>query len=273
MWINEKSLSLLIKLNAPNTVISGYSKIMMNIFIEKSSNYRTFRFSSFNHIFENGVNGITKEAGGFANRVLPAGSRKWNSVSIFFKNPSRLVATTQVAYRADDKLVRPARWKSWNTYEYAEIYIYICISVVVSEQRCAIGSGNGFLPLRRTLLYFTDSRRFSPRNATTFLLSTYSWCLSRASMYTRQTRLSCRWENFNRVERILEWVIGRYKKEKRKKKRRKRLCHDRKSMVITLKKIEVSCLHVNETNELDVYWKVSKKKKKKENVSYYLCAM
>lgn len=82
---------------------------MMNIFIEKSSNYRTFRFSSFNHIFENGVNGITKEAGGFANRVLPAGSRKWNSVSIFFKNPSRLVATTQVAYRADDKLVRPAR--------------------------------------------------------------------------------------------------------------------------------------------------------------------
>lgn len=125
MWKTIKFLSLLIKLNAPNTVISGYSKIMMNIFIEKSSNYRTFRFSSFNHIFENGVNGITKEAGGFANRVLPAGSRKWNSVSIFFKNPSRLVATTQVAYRADDKLVRPARWKSWNTYEYAEIYIYM----------------------------------------------------------------------------------------------------------------------------------------------------
>lgn len=66
-------------------------------------------FLVLNHIFENGVNGITKEAGGFANKVLPAGSRKWNSVSIFFKNPSRLVATTQVAYRADDKLVRPAR--------------------------------------------------------------------------------------------------------------------------------------------------------------------
>lgn len=82
-------------------------------------------FLVLKHIFENGVNGITKEASsGFANRV-PAGSRKWNNVSIFLRIPrdSLLVATTQVAYRADDKLVRPARWKSWNTYEYAEIYI------------------------------------------------------------------------------------------------------------------------------------------------------
>lgn len=39
-------------------------------------------FLVLNHIFENGVNGITKEASGFANRV-PAGSRKWNNVSIF----------------------------------------------------------------------------------------------------------------------------------------------------------------------------------------------
>lgn len=43
MWKTIKFLSLLIKLNAPN--ISGY-EITMNIFIEKSSNYRTFRFSS-----------------------------------------------------------------------------------------------------------------------------------------------------------------------------------------------------------------------------------
>lgn len=43
----------------------------------------THSFLVPNHIFQNGVNGITKEAGGFANKV-PAGSRKWNSVAFRF---------------------------------------------------------------------------------------------------------------------------------------------------------------------------------------------
>lgn len=219
MWKTIKFLSLLIKLNAPN--ISGY-EITMNIFIEKSSNYRTFRFSSSTTSSKTVSTGLRKRlVDSQTGSSQPA--RGSGTAFRFFSRIPRDWLQQHRSLIAQMISSSVLRGENRGTRTNTQRYIYICISVVVSEQRCAIGSGNGFLPLRRTLLYFTDSRRFSPRNATTFLLSTYSWCLSRASMYTRQTRLSCRWENFNRVERILEWVIGRYREGKKKEKKKKEI--------------------------------------------------
>lgn len=123
------------------------------------------------------------ERGVLANKVSDGvGSRKWNDVSNF-KSPS-----IRYWYNSGDCLSGDKRVGSAGEKQRARTHTDAKEDVHERTTWRTIGSGNGFLPLRRTLLYFTDSRRFSPRNSTTFLLSAaYSAASVCQESCTRQT--------------------------------------------------------------------------------------
>lgn len=160
-----------------NTIIPSYFTLLNG----KVSIY-THSFLVPNHIFQNGVKGITKEAGGFANKV-PADSRKWNSVSIFLRIPRLVQHRSLIA-----QMISLSALRDENRETHTHTYIYI------SEQKCAIGSGNGFLPLRRTSFFISptleDSLRVTPRLS--FSLLIHDVCQEPRVYATN--KVSCRWE-------------------------------------------------------------------------------